>query len=142
VNEHGGTNECAGGWRHAATVPSPSPTSRRLLGTDSPNYLPMVVWRWACICIRSMGSLILVLPLPLRWAVKSVALLIRVHPTGVSSSSCMDQAAMLCQVPLVAIARKGSANGDKTPVGERQVAVVAALPMSSRFAGRFAAIER
>jgi hypothetical protein len=94
----------------------------------------MVVWRWACICIRSMGSLILVLPLPLRWAVKSVALLIRVHPTGVSSSSCMDQAAMLCQVPLVAIARKGSANGDKTPVGERQVAVVAALPMSSRFA--------
>jgi hypothetical protein len=29
-----------------------------------------------------------------------------------------------------------------TPVGERQVASVAALPMSSRFAGRFAAIER
>jgi len=93
------------------TVPSPSPTSRRLTEDRCPNYRPMVVWRWACICIRSRGSLILVLSLPLRWAVKSVALLIRVHPTGVGSSTCMDQAAMPCQVPLIAIACKGSSNG-------------------------------
>ena len=36
----------------------------------------------------------------------------------------------------------GPRTGDKTPVGERQVASVAALPMSSRFDDRFAAIER
>jgi hypothetical protein len=67
----------------------------------------MVVWRWAAYLHPVEGCLILVLSLPLRWAVKSVALLMCVHPTGVSSSTCMDQAAMPCQVPLVAIARKG-----------------------------------
>ena len=41
-----------------------------------------------------------------------------------------------------AIARSRVRERGQTPVGERQVASVAALPISSRFADRFAAIER
>jgi hypothetical protein len=36
VKEHGGTTEWAGGWRHLATVPSPSPTSRRFTEDREP----------------------------------------------------------------------------------------------------------
>jgi hypothetical protein len=82
----------------------PIPTSRRQLGTET-----RTIGRWCCAwgiyLHRSRGSLILALALLLRWALKSLALLTSMHPTGVNPSAARTRQHSMSGSP-IAIARK------------------------------------
>jgi hypothetical protein len=86
VNEYGSTKEWPRGWRHVATVPPRSRPVDANWGLK-PELSADGAVRGAYYLHPVEGTLILALALPLRWALKSLALLISMHPTGVNPSA-------------------------------------------------------